>query len=172
MVMNKPCFRELEEMIEARQDEFLIPGFDNPKRILTAFPTMDRAIYYHCVEDVIKEAVEKYSGIKIEDVFDDDYDFPFLSDLCFFVKAILASFQTCGAEIVWFIDPNVKDMVVEKKQDGSIDNIITGEDPNYQMVFKVLMFELKQECYRMEGYNLDTQGLKKIKINKEESKND
>lgn len=172
MVVNKPCFRELEEMIEARQDEFLIPEFDNPKRISTAFPTIDRAIYYHCVEDAIKEAVEKYSGIKIEDVFDDDYDFPFLSDLCFFVKAILASFQTWGAEIVWFIDPNVKDMVVEKKKDGSIDNIVTGEDPNYQMVFKVLMFELKQECYRMEGYNLDTQGLKKIKINKEESKND
>ena len=43
---------------------------------------------------------------------------------------------------------------------------------NYQVVFKALMFELKQECYRMEGYNLDDQGLKKIKINKEENKND
>lgn len=90
--------------------------------------------------------------------------------MCFFVKGILGSLG--NLEIIWFIEPDVKGIIIDKRDDGTIDKITTGEDVNYQVVFKALMFELKQECYRMEGYDLDAQGLKKIKINKEENKND
>lgn len=168
--INKLCFIKFEEMIQAYKLEFLQDKIDNPLRLQTFYPFINKVNYYECVEKVIKDAVKRYYGIYIDDIFESEYNFSYLSDLCFFVKGILGSLG--NLEIIWFIEPDVKGIIIDKREDGTIDKITTGEDVNYQVVFKALMFELKQECYRMEGYNLDVQGLKKIKINKEENKND
>ena len=167
---NKPCYKEIEEMIAARKHEFLLTQVDDPSRLSTNFPLTDKINYYNCVEEVIKEVVNAYYGIQIENIFEDDYDFPYLSELCFYIKGIIGSLE-CW-EIVWYIDTEVEDIIIEKREDGTIDKITTGKNLNYQKIFKLLMAELKQECYRMEGHNLDSQELRKIKINKEESKND
>lgn len=168
--VNKLCFIRLEEMIQARKLEFLQATIDNPKRLETFYPFVNKINYYECVEEVIKDAVKRYFKIQIDDIFEDEYDFPYLSDLCFFVKGILGSLG--NFEILWFIESDVEGIIIDKCEDGTIDKITTAEDVNYQVVFKALMFELKQECYRMEGYNLDEQKLKKMKLNKEENKND
>ena len=157
--MNKLCFIKLEEMIQAKKIEFLQIAIDNPKRLETFYPFVNKVNYYECVEEVIKDAVKEYFEIQICDIFEDEYDFPYLSELCFFIKGILGSLE--NFEILWFVDSSVKDLVIDKREDGTIDKITTGEDINYQVVFKALMFELKQECYRMEGYNLDEQKIKK-----------
>ena len=161
--LNKPCFMEIEGMLAAKQLEFTEFKIENPARALTAYPFTNKLEYYRCVEEVIKELADKYCDIQIEDIFTSDYNIPFMKDLCFFIKGLLSSLNSW--EIIWYVDPEVKNVVIEKQKNGNIDSITTGENIDYQMVFKTLMFELKQECYRMEGYNLDTQRL--IKIRKE-----
>ena len=168
--INKLCFIRLEEMILDRKLEFLQGTIDNPMRRNTFFPFINKINYYECVEEVIKDAVKRYFKIQIDDIFEDEYDFPYLSDLCFFIKGILGSLG--NFEILWLVESDVEGIIIDKRKDGTIDKITTAEDVNYQVVFKALMFELKQECYRMEGYNLDEQKLKKMKINKKENKND
>lgn len=161
--LNKPCFMEIEGMLAAKQLEFTEFKNVDPARFLTTYPFVNKLNYYKCVEEVIKEIADKYCDIQIEDIFTSDYNIPFMKDLCFFIKGLLSSLNSW--EIIWYVDPEVKNVVIEKLKDGNIDSISTGENIDYQMVFKALMFELKQECYRMEGYNLDTQRL--IKIRKE-----
>lgn len=161
--VNKPCFMEIEGMLAAKQLEFTEFKTEDPARALTTYPFVNKLNYYRCVEEVIKELADKYCDIQIEDIFTSNYDIPFMKDLCFFIKGLLSSLNSW--EIIWYVDPEVKNVVIEKLKDGNIDSITTGENIDYQMVFKALMFELKQECYRMEGYNLDTQRL--IKIRKE-----
>lgn len=168
--VNKPCFMEIEGMLAAKQLEFTEFEIEDPARALTAYPFTNKLEYYRCVEEVIKELADKYCDIQIEDIFTSDYNIPFMKDLCFFVKGLLSSLSSW--EIIWYVDSEVKDLVIQKLDNGNIDSITTEENADYQIVFKALMFELKQECYRMEGYNLDNQRLIKIKINKEESKND
>ena len=161
--VNKPCFMEIEGMLAAKQLEFTDFKTEDHARSLTTYPFVNKLNYYRCVEEVIKELADKYCDIQIEDIFTSNYDIPFMKDLCFFIKGLLSSLNSW--EIIWYVDPEVKNVVIEKLKDGNIDSITTGENIDYQMVFKALMFELKQECYRMEGYNLDTQRL--IKIRKE-----
>ena len=161
--LNKPCFMEIEGMLAAKQLEFTEFKIEDSARALTTYPFVNKLNYYKCVEEVIKEIADKYCDIQIEDIFTSNYDIPFMKDLCFFIKGLLSSLN-CW-EITWYIDDNVKSITIEKQKNGNIDSITTGENIDYQMVFKSLMFELKQECYRMEGYNLDTQRL--IKIRKE-----
>ncbi len=168
--INKPCFMEIEGMLEDKQLEFTELNIVDPARFLTAYPFTNKVKYYKCVEDVIKEIADKYCDIQIEDIFTSNYNIPFMEDLCFFIKGLLSSLNNW--EIKWYVDNEVKNVVIEKLKDGNIDSITTEKNADYQMVFKALMFELKQECFRMEGYNFDEQSLKKIKINKEESKND
>ena len=161
--VNKPCFMEIEGMLAAKQHEFTEFKIEDPARVLTAYPFTNKLEYYRCVEEVIKELADKYCDIQIEDIFTSDYNIPFIKDLCFFVKGLLSSLSSW--EIIWYVDSEVKDLVIQKLDNGNIDSITTGENIDYQKVFKALMFELKQECYRMEGYNLNTQRL--IRIRKE-----
>ena len=168
--IDKLCFKKLGEKIQDRRLDFLQISIDNPKRLKTFYPFVSKINYYECVEKVIKDAIKEYFEIQIDDIFENEYEFPYLSDLCFFVKGILGSLG--NFEIVWLIESDVEGIIIDRLEDGTIDKITTGEDVNYQVVFKALMFELKQECYRMEGYNLDEQKLKKMKLNKEENKND
>ncbi len=168
--VNKLCFEELGEKIQEKSIEFLQIHIDDPKRLETFYPFTNKTKYYECVEEVIKDAVKRHFKIQIDDIFEDEYDFPYLSDLCFFVKGILGSLG--NFEILWFIESDVEGIIIDKREDGTIAKITTREDVDCQLLFKALMFELKQECYRMEGYNLDEQKLKKMKLNKEENKND
>lgn len=161
--VNKPCFMEIEGMLAAKQHEFTEFKIEDPARALTAYPFTNKLEYYRCVEEVIKELADKYCDIQIEDIFTSNYNIPFMKDLCFYIKGLLSSLSSW--EIIWYVDPEVKDLVIQKLDNGNIDSITTGENVDYQMVFKALMFELKQECYRMEGYNLNTQRL--IRIRKE-----
>ena len=161
--VNKPCFMEIEGMLAAKQFEFTEFEIEDPTRALTAYPFTNKLEYYRCVEEVIKELADKYCDIQIEDIFTSNYNIPFMKDLCFYIKGLLSSLSSW--EIIWYVDPEVKDLVIQKLDNGNIDSITTGENVDYQMVFKALMFELKQECYRMEGYNLNTQRL--IRIRKE-----
>jgi len=161
--VNKPCFMEIEGMLAAKQLEFTEFEIEDPTRALTVYPFTNKLEYYRCVEEVIKELADKYCNIQIEDIFTSDYNIPFIKDLCFYIKGLLSSLSSW--EIIWYVDSEVKDLVIQKLDNGNIDSIITGENIDYQKVFKALMFELKQECYRMEGYNLNTQRL--IRIRKE-----
>lgn len=161
--VNKPCFMEIDGMLAAKQLEFTEFKIEDPARVLTAYPFTNKLEYYRCVEEVIKELANKYCDIQIEDIFTSDYNIPFMKDLCFYVKGLLSSLNSW--EITWYVNPEVKNLVIRKLDNSIIDSITTGENIDYQMVFKALMFELKQECYRMEGYNLDTQRL--IRIRKE-----
>ena len=161
--VNKPCFMEIEGMLAAKQHEFTEFKIEDPARALTAYPFTNKLEYYRCVEEVIKELADKYCDIQIEDIFTSNYNIPFMKDLCFYIKGLLSSLSSW--EIIWYVDPEVKDLVIQKLDNGNIDSITTGENIDYQKVFKALMFELKQECYRMEGYNLNTQRL--IRIRKE-----
>lgn len=161
--VNKPCFMEIEGMLAAKQLEFTEFEIEDPTRALTAYPFINKLKYYICVEEIIKELADKYCNIQIEDIFTSDYNIPFMNDLCFFIKGLLSSLNNW--EITWYVNHEVKDLVIRKLDNSIIDSIITGENIDYQMVFKALMFELKQECYRMEGYNLNTQRL--IRIRKE-----
>lgn len=161
--VNKPCFMEIEGMLAAKQLEFTEFEIEDPTRTLTVYPFTNKLEYYRCVEEVIKELADKYCNIQIEDIFTSDYNIPFIKDLCFYIKGLLSSLNNW--EIIWYVDSEVKDLVIQKLDNGNIDSITTGENIDYQKVFKALMFELKQECYRMEGYNLNTQRL--IRIRKE-----
>ena len=85
--------------------------------------------YYRCVEEVIKELADKYCDIQIEDIFTSDYNLPFMKDLCFFVKGLLSSLSSW--EIIWYVDSEVKDLVIQKLDNGNIDSITTGENIDY-----------------------------------------
>ena len=136
-ISNKPCFMEMQQMIESRKDEFTETQVDDQTRSFTRFPFINKVRYYECLEDSIKKVIDKYTDIQVEDIFKDNYEISFLQDLCFFVKEILSSIQ--GLEIIWYIDDDQKGIRLDKVENGIIDAITTGKDINYQVILDVFV---------------------------------
>ena len=162
----------LDMFIKENADSLLYtrPFDSDSYRAQTLYSHLDKVKFYECIENSLKYIIEKGCCIKVDDIFECDCDITFMEKFCYLIKRKLSVLQ--GYEIEWYIEAGRTDVAIGTDDKGIIEAIITGESPDYSSVFKVLMFELKQECFRMEGYNLDEQSLKKIKINKEENKND
>lgn len=156
--MVRPCISELDEKMACSQHKFTINVIEDTFRYFTSFPMMDKIKYYECLEESIKDIISQFYNIQIEDIFESEYNVPFLKDLCFYVKGIVEQLQKMN--FLWFIE-DTDEIILEKNAEGNISKVITGENVDYQKAFKLFMSELKQECYHMEGYNIDVLKLKK-----------
>lgn len=155
----RACIRQVESLLEYYSDEFLITEAIDDNRLKNIlYPYLDKVKYYHTIEKDIKVILENVYGItgNLYDV--EILDEVFAQDLCHYLIGILGSLQ--GSCFLWYIE-KIENPTIVKDEFGNITRLETNEHINFNQVFKMLLFELKRECYRMEGYNLEDKKLLK-----------
>ena len=157
MMNKRACVSGIDNKVWANKEVFTIKEISNPKRLFTIYPNVDKIKFYETVEEELKFDIEEFFDISIGDIFKDNYDQAFgskyMEDLCHYVLGILGALQ--GFSIIWSDDARAVEPTLVKTQSGITDELLTEEHVNTFEVFKMLLLELKNECYRMEGYNLE-----------------
>lgn len=154
------CIKSIEDLIDANQGKFLNISIRDKKRLLTNYAFVDKIKYCETVEEVIKTILKDAYGIITDNLFETDFDTKFASTLCYYLLGVLGAYQAMS--IIWYSE-DVDIPVFERGEKGNIDRFITNDNINYLQIFRILLLELKRDCYRMEGYNLEDETLLKLK---------